>query len=456
MKPGPSGPPRRLRAGDLKPKPPEAPREPVKVVHQAPDVPAYYGRTDLRAYFFILAFLVLSFLIYNLTDGPRWSIRAIDTAIYLFVAAAAVFLYGGPVNPVSHRFRLLFACLVSGTVLAALFVGDPFAYAVTFYFFLLLPIWVVVPVLGTARRKLTRLQVLGASLLLGAIWRPIYGTLPDLTDIFTATGRLEPLSLSTLWRMTTLKYYHEIFFVLIGLLLITRTMPLVQKPPRWPADFKRAFGAIGANVKRNWWIDCGFGAFALIVSYVGSLLLINLFSRTTIGSTGADDSSYFDNMIPILVVLLSFAAGLGEELVYRALLQPALQRWARNLFPAHRPALMEWGSLAVAIVIQAVIFGIVHAGYSSLSHVLIPMAFGLWMGIVFRFFGFLACVWTHTMIDIIAFGSDTFDSHPWMVGALWFLLLFNLLYGLGTVAWVTVTALHRRHPPPTALPSTGA
>ena len=96
-----------------------------------------------------------------------------------------------------------------------------------------------------------------------------------------------------------------------------------------------------------------------------------------------------------IVVVAWFAAGFGEELLYRGFLMDRLQR-LRGI----------GGNIWLVIFIQAALFGISH-GYQSMSGVIVT-------GVVGFFFGWLrvrcggnlwACIIAHALVDTLMMGA---------------------------------------------------
>lgn len=86
------------------------------------------------------------------------------------------------------------------------------------------------------------------------------------------------------------------------------------------------------------------------------------------------------------LALVAFAAGLGEELLFRGVLQVALIDWLG----------LWWG-----IGLAAVVFGICH--YISHAYALFAAAIGLYLGLLFYWTGnLLAPIVTHALYDFIA------------------------------------------------------
>jgi hypothetical protein len=98
-----------------------------------------------------------------------------------------------------------------------------------------------------------------------------------------------------------------------------------------------------------------------------------------------DESAYWINLTPALLLGLSVAAGVSEEFVWRGLLLRALLRR------------LGWWP---ALLAQAALFGFIHAGYGNWAHVLGPAIFGLLMGLVALRVSLLAAVLVHAGVDI--------------------------------------------------------
>jgi len=100
---------------------------------------------------------------------------------------------------------------------------------------------------------------------------------------------------------------------------------------------------------------------------------------------------YFDKEFPKLtipvILLLSFGAGIGEELLFRG----AIQGIATIFLP-----------ITFAVMIQALIFGLAHA--VNFLYVVVTALIGLWLGVVYAWTDNLYVVMVaHVFYDIIAF-----------------------------------------------------
>jgi membrane protease YdiL (CAAX protease family) len=84
---------------------------------------------------------------------------------------------------------------------------------------------------------------------------------------------------------------------------------------------------------------------------------------------------------------ISVLAGIGEEMLFRGLLQVGCAQW--------------FGSLPLAILVGAVLFGVVHA--ITLTYALLAALAGAYLGIVFAATGnLLSAIVAHTVYDFVA------------------------------------------------------
>ncbi len=169
---------------------------------------------------------------------------------------------------------------------------------------------------------------------------------------------------------------------------------------------------------------------ALVAINLGLLAWTN---GTRINSS--NDADVFRHMTLYHAALMALAAGFGEEILYRAIMQGGLAR----LFGAHRPLAphqatatqvfprismwigrpMTWdriAALAFAVLIQSVVFAYAHAGYADHQALLFAFLFALGMGIVVLRVGLWPAVVLHVLIDFAKFASDAAPGKPVFVG----------------------------------------
>lgn len=144
----------------------------------------------------------------------------------------------------------------------------------------------------------------------------------------------------------------------------------------------------------------------------------------------SDERSIWDNMTPYHAVLISAAAAVGEEAVYRMLLMGGI---GVMLLRAGATKPWAWG---VAMVVQAVVFGFAHSSYGNWLHLIQATSFALIAGAALMIYGIWGAIMLHFLVDIYAIGRHA-DATWWLVG-IGMLLLFNVGYTLyrgGSWAW---------------------
>lgn len=147
-----------------------------------------------------------------------------------------------------------------------------------------------------------------------------------------------------------------------------------------------------------------------------------------------DDSRVWSLMTPYHALMLAAAAAVTEELLYRLLILGGTAHvlQSRGLRPA--PA------LAVAMVVQALVFGMTHGGYGDLQIILQASAFAVLAGLAAILLGIWAAIVLHFLIDFFVFGSYVAADSPAMLAVLWVLLAVNV-----AVAAVVVWNAWREH-----------
>lgn len=325
--------------------------------------------------------------------------------------------------------------------------GEPTRNQVEGAFIFFLPAWGVIVVTGTARHEWTRSQILGLILASTIVWRSLYGNLRVIPQVFTSAGTVRPATpVIDFYQNVAYKFQYDVLLVLIGVALAFGTLPWLQKRAEGWADVRRVLDRLGMGVKRTVPIDVGFGATLVLAIFLGGIAsewLINqvlgAIGGPTVRGVGADFSRVFDYMTPDLAILLALAAGIGEEVVFRGVLLSYFQRAFQVAFPGR-----GWLALGLAIVVQAVLFGVVHAGYANPIYLVAPFLFGLVMAASVRLFGFLSAVYAHSAYDFIAFSSDVARNFPPWEAVLLVFIYANLLVAVFVPAWVFVTWYLRR------------
>lgn len=256
-------------------------------------------------------------------------------------------------------------------------------------------------------------QCVGLALVLTPFVRMGIGVYFDLVALVevTASGGfvvLEAVPRSAIWETIWRRVLNYLVVPGFGLFLLWG-----GKPTRGQV------AEAGLAPRENAWRDAlhGFALFfAIALAYVGALLVALFVAREFLPATG-DESRVWANMTPLLIVLLSGTAGLTEEFLFRGLLLRALGRAMPFL---------------AAASLQALFFGLIHAGYFTWTHVLGPFVFGLGMAWIVRELGLIPAVLLHAEVNVAFFAIDVADVVP----AAW-LLVLALLAMNAYAGWVT-------------------
>jgi len=261
------------------------------------------------------------------------------------------------------------------------------------------------------------------------LWLTLWGILNSLGPLLEGGKVLEPLTRRQLSDIWARKVLVDVGFVGAGALIATASPP-------WRlaaiAHRLRVAGLPMGGRSEGRSIGVAVLAFPLLAlgAYAVNRLLLGVDSLNQ-----GDESSYFDNMTPYHAILLSCAAGFGEEIVYRGVLQQGLLRAMRT---------RAWGP-AVAIALQAVVFGFAHGGYGTWSHVIVPLLFGLLMGWAAQRFGLWCAIALHVLIDIYAFAADAVDTSPWFGELLLTLLGLNVVASVVWLVWRALLLVRQEH-----------
>jgi membrane protease YdiL (CAAX protease family) len=150
---------------------------------------------------------------------------------------------------------------------------------------------------------------------------------------------------------------------------------------------RRRFSDTGLYVKRDWWIDLGFGMVlgAILMTIVFLVELVAGWVTVRETFYAADSARPFTVAI-LLPVLLNLAAGLVEELAFRGYLLLNLAEGFNRRFVGPR-----W-ALVVAWLLTSIVFGIAHGllpNATAVSTTNIVLA-GIWLGLGYVTTGSLA------------------------------------------------------------------
>lgn len=209
---------------------------------------------------------------------------------------------------------------------------------------------------------------------------------------------LQPVSRAALWNGVQARLARDLVLPLVGILLMRDAVPLLGRRPA-----AEALAEHGVAPRRSWGLDAWRGLalfFAIALAYLGALAVSLLIPES---AAGGDESAYWRNITIPLILLVSAAAGLTEEFLFRGVLLRALGR------------VMPWWPAAL---LQAVLFGLVHAGYGTWTHVVGPAIFGLGMAWVARVLGVLPAALLHAQVNVLFFTIDAAPDYVAANGAL--------------------------------------
>lgn len=234
---------------------------------------------------------------------------------------------------------------------------------------------------------------------------------------------LQPANPIALWRSVESQVWYNLMLPLLGLFLMHAPYAdAARDTPQRRERFSDALAEHGVAPRAGVRRDLQRGA-SLFLFLVAAFLVAWIVSKTItpILSPGSDESLYWRNITIPLIVLLSLAAGLGEEFLFRGLLLTRLTRWFGGL--ARHAA---WLPFLLAALVQAAAFGLIHAGYGTWVHVLGPALFGLGMAWIARRLGVLVTALLHAQINVVFFTVEVGPTYLAVNGALGLLALLSV------------------------------
>jgi membrane protease YdiL (CAAX protease family) len=292
---------------------------------------------------------------------------------------------------------------------------------------------------GSAARGRPLHQALGLGLLSVPVWDALWGILSSFVPLVQGGFVLRPYSRYQLSGLYSYKFLADLGYVAAGFLLYAspRVGAVLSQGPRALARRLALsglpMGRLGGGLPEGRSVVVGLALFPL-------LLIVTLVANWLVSGVQqlnqSDETSLFANMTPYHALLISLAAGFGEELTYRGV----LQGWLSRRLP-----------VGLALVVQALVFGLAHSGYGTWSHVILPLLFGLVAGAVAWAFGVWASITLHVLVDVYAFGVESTRGFPWVEGVLDLALFANLVLTLVAAAyaagWLWTAAQARRIAP---------
>ena len=277
-------------------------------------------------------------------------------------------------------------------------------------------------------------QAFGLGLMAVPLWETVWGILDSLVELFQGGFVFRAFTRHELSSLYLYKFLEDLGYLFGGFLLYSSDgglRSILRQTPRALASRLKAVGLpLGSR---------GEGASALLGLVVFPVLLVSTIVTNLLLSgveelTQSNESSIYDNMTLYHAVLISLAAGFGEELLYRGLLMTALSRKM---------------PMVAAVLVQALVFGLAHGGYGTWIHVILPALFGLVAGLVAWRFGLWAAIALHVLVDLFAFGADASSNVPGLWDAIVWAFFANCVLTLAAAGlWVVRRVEARRAAPP--------
>jgi membrane protease YdiL (CAAX protease family) len=275
---------------------------------------------------------------------------------------------------------------------------------------------------------------LGVGLMTVPVWETVWGILDSLVELRQGGLVFRAFTHHELSSLYLYKLVEDLGYLGLGFLLYNSQGGLGGLLRQGPREIARGLAAAGLPLgRRSEGSSALLGLLAFPVLLVSTLVVNGLLHRVD-SLSQSDESSIYDNMTLFHAVMISLAAAFTEELVYRGVILVGLSR--------RMP-------MAVAVLVQAVVFGFAHGGYGTWSHIIIAALFGLVSGLVAWRFGLWAALALHFLVDLFAFGADASSNVPWLWPAIVWAFLANCALTLGAAAlWALRKAEARRMPPP--------
>lgn len=266
-------------------------------------------------------------------------------------------------------------------------------------------------------------EAAGIGIMTVPVWDTLWGILESFGPLLQGGFVLRPYTRYQLSGLYTYKFLADLGYLGLGF--------LVYASPTWTDFWSQTPNRLASSLVRVGFPMGRFlGGRGEGASLFAGLLLFPVLLLVTVGTNvllsgfdslrQSDETRLFANMTPYHALVISLAAGFGEELLYRGLIQTSL---ARRI------------PILLAITVQALFFGLAHSGYGTWIHVLLPTLFGLVVGLAAWRLGLWAAIALHFMVDLYAFGAAATANQAWLIPAINTLFLANLVLMFGWVAW---------------------
>lgn len=234
-------------------------------------------------------------------------------------------------------------------------------------------------------------KAIGFALMTWPLWLSCWGFVNTIEFVLNPNSEFRAYTEFELTNIATRGLARKVGYVAAGAIIYTKA---------WNAE---SFGDIKTRLPK---IPMGAWTKTEATSAIAGILIFPFLLAVTIGLNwilyqtpalaNGNEENVWMNMTVLLNLGISFQAGFGEELLYRAVLLIGLMRF-----------LPIWA----AVAIQALIFGIAHGGYGTWAHILLPAGFAVFAGIAVWYTGFWSIVVVHFLIDVYAFSADMHNHH---------------------------------------------
>jgi membrane protease YdiL (CAAX protease family) len=295
-------------------------------------------------------------------------------------------------------------------------------------------------------------RALGIGLMTVPLWQTVWGILDSIVVLLQGGFVFRAFTRHELSRLYSNKLLEDLGYLSAGFLLYASDgfrdvlRQSLRRLARRLVEAGFPMGFLGRARSEGRSLLSGVLLFPVLLV---ATIAVNLFLSNVDSLNQSDESSIFDNMTVYHALLISLAAGFGEELLYRGVLLVGLAHGLMRIFRADPTA--GAGRILVmlsAIVLQALLFGLAHGGYGTWSHVLLPALFGLVAGLIAWAFGMWAAITLHVLVDLVAFGAAASSNVDWLWPVLVYAFLANCALTLAWSAlWVVRRVEGRRAPP---------
>jgi len=271
---------------------------------------------------------------------------------------------------------------------------------------------------ASRRRPGATWRALGIGLLTVPMWQAVLSALPDMVRTVCTNGNVQailpgppqaaysPTFLSAWFADDLLR---NVGTPLVGALLLAQG----ADPTFWRRPTLRGIGRGLAGLApmgpQGDGIALRRGAALFPLLALANVALLALAGAPFRSQGGV---SVYANATAYHAALLALAAGVGEEVVFRGVLQQGLKRLLA------RAGLPGMGATVAALWVQAVPFAYLHAYYGDLSALGLALGFGLVAGAATELWGLGAAMALHALVDFAAFALAMPSWGPGMLAAI--------------------------------------